>query len=79
MFKVITGNLMNKVDKLIQIIHNIKEEGEGAIANVVGNGEKSLGFNIQTESPPVFKSNKKKYATGGKDSRKWWIRYLKDK
>ena len=33
---------MDKVDKLIQIIHTIKEEGEGAIANVVGDGEKSL-------------------------------------
>jgi hypothetical protein len=27
---------MDKVDKLVQIIHNIREEGEGSIANVVG-------------------------------------------
>ena len=44
---------MDKLDKLIQIIHNIKEEGEGSIANVVGDGEKSLGYNIETETPPV--------------------------
>jgi hypothetical protein len=44
---------MDKLDKLIQIIHNIKEEGEGAIANVVGDGEKSLGYNIETGTPPV--------------------------
>jgi hypothetical protein len=71
---------MDKVDKLIQIIHIIKEEGEGAIANVVGNGEKSLGYNIQTGTPPVWKKDKKRtYAKGGKNSRKWWLQYLKQK
>jgi len=69
---------MNKVDKLIQIIHTIKEEGEGAIANVVGDGEKSLGYNIETGTPPVWKG-KKIYAKGGKNSRKWWLQYLKKK
>jgi hypothetical protein len=68
---------MNKVDKLIQIIHNIKEEGEGAIANVVGDGEKSLGYNIETGTPPVWKKEKKNYAKGGKGSRKWWLQYLR--
>jgi hypothetical protein len=71
---------MNKVDKLIQIIHTIKEEGEGSIANVVGDGEKSLGYNIETGTPPVWKKvNKKTYAKGGKDSRRWWLQYLKQK
>lgn len=42
---------MDKLDRLISIIRTLKEEG--AIANVVGTGEKSLGFNIQTETPPV--------------------------
>jgi hypothetical protein len=71
---------MNKVDKLIQIIHTIKEEGEGAIANVVGDGEKSLGYNIETGTPPVWKKGKKKtYAKGGKNSRRWWLQYLKQK
>lgn len=42
---------MEKVDRIIEIIHNIKEEGE--IANVVGDGEKSLGYNIETGTPPV--------------------------
>ena len=49
---------MNKIDKLIFTIRNLKEEGEGAIANVVGDGEKSLGYNIQTGTPPVFKKKK---------------------
>ena len=71
---------MNKVDKLIQIIHTIKEEGEGAIANVVGDGEKSLGYNIETGTPPVWKKGEKKTcAKGGKNSRRWWLQYLKQK
>jgi hypothetical protein len=69
---------MDKVDKLIQIIHNIREEGEGSIVNVVGNGEKSLGYNIETGTPPVSKK-KKTYAKGGKGSRKWWLQDLKQK
>ena len=44
---------MEKLDRIIKIIHDIKEEGEGAIANVVGNGENSLGYNIETGTPPV--------------------------
>jgi len=72
--------MMNKLNKLIQIIHSLKEEGEGAIANVVGDGEKSLGYNIQTGTPPVFPKTKKKiYVKGGRGSRKWWLQYLKNK
>jgi hypothetical protein len=44
---------MDKLDRLINIVRTLKEEG--AIANVVGTGEKSLGFNIQTGTPPVNK------------------------
>jgi hypothetical protein len=43
----------SKINRIINIIRQLKEEG--AIANVVGNGEKSLGFNIQTGTPPVNK------------------------
>ena len=68
------------INKIIDIIHTLKEEGEGSIANVVGNGEKSLGYNIETETPPVFPSRKKKrYAKGGKGSRKWWLQHLREK
>ena len=60
---------MNKLDKLIQTIRYLKEEGEGAstgsIPNVVGTGEKSLGYNIYTLTPRVFsRKNKKVYAKG---------------
>jgi|APGre2960657444_1045066.scaffolds.fasta_scaffold132191_2 hypothetical protein len=55
MFVTITINLMDKVDKLINIIRQLHEDGMSAGANIVGNGEKSLGFNIQTGTPPVNK------------------------
>jgi hypothetical protein len=77
-YGTIANNIMNKLDRLIEIIHNLKEEGWGSIANVVGNGEKSLGYNIETETPPVWKK-KNNYAKGGKGSRRWWLQYLKQK
>ena len=43
----------SKINRIINIIRSLNEEG--GIANVVGNGEKSLGFNIQTGTPPVNK------------------------
>ena len=66
------------LDKIINIIRTLNEEG--SIANVVGDGEKSLGYNIETGTPPVWKKGKKKtYAKGGKNSRKWWLQDLKQK
>ena len=73
---------MNKVDRLIQIVRNLREEGvvTSAIPNVVGTGEKSLGYNINTETPPVFPQGKKrKYATGGTGSRRLWLQNLRRK
>jgi hypothetical protein len=69
-------NLMDKLNRLIQIIHNLKEEGE--IANVVGDGEKSLGYNINTGySSSLSFEKEKRYAKGGRGSRRWWLQYLK--
>ena len=44
----------SKINRIIDIISSLKEEG--GIANAVGNGEKSLGFNIQNGTPPVNKT-----------------------
>jgi hypothetical protein len=64
------------IDKIVSIVRTLKEEG--MITNVVGNGEKSLGYNTETGTPPVWKgSGKKTYAKGGKNSRKLWLKYLK--
>jgi hypothetical protein len=43
----------SKINRIIDIIRSLKEEG--GIVNAVGNGEKSLGFNTQTGTPPVNK------------------------
>jgi hypothetical protein len=46
----------SKINRIIDIIRSLKDlNEEGEIANVVGNGEKSLGFNTQTGTPPVNK------------------------
>lgn len=59
------------IDKFIQIIKNLREE---APTMSVGTGEKSLGYNLETETPPVKKMRrKKKYATLGRGSRKRWM------
>lgn len=70
---------MDRVDKLIDIIHNFREET--AITNAVGSGEQSLGFNVYDETPPVWSKKKRSwnYAKGGKNSRKWWLQYLRKK
>lgn len=69
----------SKIDKILNIIHQLKEEG--AIANVVGGGQ-IAGTPEAGDDPPVRLKKKKKkeynkYMTGGKNSRKWWLQYLK--
>lgn len=65
---------MDKVDKLIELVRLLKEEGMGASAigptNKVGDGEKSLGYNIDG-TPPVFKKKKKNIYLGIGSRKKW--------
>jgi hypothetical protein len=67
---------MDKVDKLIQIIHNFKEEVGASIVNVVGSGQ-IAGTKEAGDDPPVYKKRSKKFIYGGKNSRKWWLQYLR--
>ncbi len=60
------------IDKIIGIVRTLKEES--AIANVVGTGEKSVGYNIETETPPVNKRNRYIY---GKGFRRNWLQRRK--
>ena len=62
---------MDKIIKLIQIIHNIKEE-----APTVSIASGGIDGIKPGETPPVYKKN---YAKGGKGSRKWWLQFLKGK
>ena len=66
---------MDKVDRLIELVRFLKEEGMGVSAigptNKVGNGEQSLGYNIETGTPPVFKDKKKNIYLGIGSRKKW--------
>ncbi len=65
---------MDKIDKIIDIIRNLKEENGMATSGVTNSANKSgLGFDLKTESPPVFK----KYAYLGKGSRSRWMQRRK--
>ena len=69
---------MKKIDKIIKIIK------ENMVANSPGT-QGGFGGSANSKGPVsgfdtvITTPLRKKYATGGKDSRKWWIRYLKDK
>lgn len=72
MFRRVTENLM-KIDKVIDIIRHLNEE--------VPTNNASSGYiaGFPPDQPPIKNvRKKKKYAYGGKDSRKWWIQSLKD-
>jgi hypothetical protein len=69
------------IDRLISIIHNLKEDGMVTGPTNAANSA-GLGYDPNTETPPVFKKNGKygkKYATGGRGSRRWWLQFLKGK
>jgi hypothetical protein len=65
-FVTIANNLMDKLEKLIFTIRNIKEE---MVASVPTNSANSagLGFNPDTESPPVDLIKKRRWNIFFKD------------
>ena len=69
---------MDKIDKIINIVHKLREEG--MIANVVGGGQ-IAGTAESGDDPPVRKKKKrgKKYMSGGRGSRKMWLDFFKNK
>jgi hypothetical protein len=61
---------MDRIDKIIDIIRNLKEEMAMTTGGITNSANKSgLGFDPKTESPPVFK----KYAYLGRGSRSRWM------
>lgn len=64
----------NKLELVIESFRNyikLKEDGVvgGGPTMSVGNGEKSLGYNLENESPPIKRKKKRIYIKG---LRKWW-------
>jgi hypothetical protein len=71
----------NKLDKIIQIIHNLREDGmvsgPGFPTNSLTPG-KIAGTEFSGDHPPVRK-RKKKNINMGKNSRKMWLDFFKNK
>ena len=59
------------IDKIINIVRNLREEAMVAPTNNVGSG-KIAGTKEAGDDPPVRKK-KKKYIYGGHGSRKTWM------
>ena len=59
------------IDKIINIVRNLREEAMVAPTNSVGSG-KIAGTKEAGDDPPVRKK-KKKYIYGGHGSRKMWM------
>mgnify|MGYP001369520949 CR=1 FL=1 len=61
------------INKIISIVRTLNEEGM-----TLGSGQ-IAGTHEAGDLPPVRKRNKKTYAKGGLNSRKWWLQYLRNK
>lgn len=59
-----------KIDRLIESVRKLKEEGVSGIANSANSS--SLGFDPNTETPPVRK-RRRIYMKG---MRSWWKQFL---
>lgn len=58
-----------KIERLIESIRKLKEDGSAGITNI--SGPLSLGFDPNTETPPV-----KKRRIYMKNMRRWWRQNL---
>ena len=59
------------IDKIINIVRNLREEAMVAPTNSVGSG-KIAGTKEAGDNPPVRKK-KKRYIYGGRGSRRMWM------
>ena len=66
--------MKNKLDRVIETFRKKIQEETGPTMSV-GTGEKSLGYNIDTDTPPVRK-RKRRHIFGGKGSRRLWLNQL---
>ncbi len=67
---------MNKIDRIIQIIHDLREEGmitSGPTNSTNKPGQPISVAGLPPDSPPVFKKNKRNIYLG-LGSRKRWMK-----
>lgn len=76
-----------KLDRIIEAFRNLKEDGAavptmntGSTAGKAGFGGSAQGFDPGPTAgfDPKMGSVRKRYAKGGKDSRKKWLEYLRN-
>jgi hypothetical protein len=77
---------MDKIDRIIEIIRTLREEGEGGGSSLGPTNSlaagKIAGTEFSGDHPPVRKKKKKKsknYMSGGRGSRKMWLDFLRNK
>jgi hypothetical protein len=63
------------INKIISIIRSLKEEG----APTMSLGAGKIAGTVEAGDDPPVKKRSRKYATGGKGSRKFWMDYLNPK
>lgn len=62
---------MNKVERLIQIVHQLKEEGGLVSAPPTNNASSGAIAGLPPDSPPVFKGKKKNIYLGIGSRKRW--------
>jgi hypothetical protein len=74
---------MNKIDRVIKIIRELKEEMSGmttgSSGSAAGFSEKSPAQGPTAGISPKLGAMRTRYATGGRGSRKPWLDYLRNK
>ena len=59
------------IDKIINIVRNLREEAMVAPTNSVGSGK--IAGTVEAGDDPPVRKKKKKYIYGGRGSRKMWM------
>ena len=59
------------IDKIINIVRNLREEAMVAPTNSVGSGK--IAGTVEAGDDPPVRKKKKKYIYGGHGSRKMWM------
>jgi hypothetical protein len=64
---------MKKIDRVIQIIRDLRENVGPTMA--MGHGQ--IAGSVEAGDDPPVRKRKRQYMSGGRGSRKFWLDYLK--
>jgi hypothetical protein len=66
-----------KIDRVISAFRKIKRLEEESPTMSLGNGQ--IAGTVEAGDDPPVRKKRKKYISGGRGSRKFWLDYLKNK